>query len=109
MASDFWWTALWPRGLRETEVQMDGWQKETGPSGELRKWFSHDPGKWTQFQRKYFAELEQCPDAWMPILRAAQRGRVTLLYSSRDAKHNNAIALKRFLEEKLAHAASRDH
>ena len=93
---------LWPRGIRKTEIHMDSWQKDAGPSGELRKWFSHDPAKWTGFQRKYFAELEQRPEAWEPILQASKRGAVTLLYSSHDAEHNNAVALKRFLEAKLA-------
>ena len=93
---------LWPRGLRKDEVQMDGWQKEAGPSVQLRKWFSHDVRKWTEFQSRYFAELENRPGAWQPILESAERGAVTLLYSSHDAEHNNAVALKRFLEAKQA-------
>jgi uncharacterized protein YeaO (DUF488 family) len=92
---------LWPRGLRKTDVHMDGWQKEAGPSVQLRKWFSHDPEKWTEFQRKYFAELEQRPEAWEPILKAAELGSVTLLYSSHDTEHNNAVALKSYLEAKV--------
>ncbi len=81
---------------------MDSWQKDAGPSGELRKWFSHDPAKWADFQRKYFAELEKRPEAWEPILQAAKRSALTLLYSSHDTEHNNAATLKRFLEAKLA-------
>ncbi len=94
---------LWPRGVRKTDLPMDGWQKEAGPSDGLRKWFSHDPAKWAEFQHKYFAELEQHPEAWQPILDAAEHGAVTLLYSSHDIEHNNAVALKSFLERKLAH------
>ncbi|HUA84689.1 MAG TPA: DUF488 family protein [Bryobacteraceae bacterium] len=94
---------LWPRVLRKTDIQMDAWQKEAAPSAELRKWFSHDPEKWAEFRRKYFAELEQRPQAWAPILEVAKKGRATLLYSSRDSKHNNAVALKSYLEAKLAH------
>jgi len=94
---------LWPRGVRKAEVQMEAWEKEVGPSDRLRKWFSHDPAKWKQFQQKYFAELDQRPDAWQPILDAAERGTVTLLYSSHDTEHSNAVALKSFLEAKLAH------
>lgn len=93
---------LWPRGLRKSEVKMDLWQKEAGPSDQLRKWFSHDPRKWTGFQHKYFAELEKRPGSWQPILEAAKRGPVTLLYSSHDTEHNNAVALKRFLEARMA-------
>ncbi|HEX5430348.1 MAG TPA: DUF488 family protein [Bryobacteraceae bacterium] len=94
---------LWPRGVRKADLEMEAWQKEAGPSTELRKWFAHDPSKWEAFQRKYFAELDTRPEAWEPILKAARRGRVTLLYSSHDTEHNNAVALKRYLEEKLAH------
>jgi len=94
---------LWPRGVRKADVHMDGWQKEVGPSDQLRKWFSHDPAKWTEFQHRYFAELGQRRDAWQPIIDAAKHGPVTLLYSSHDTEHNNAVALKSFLESKLAH------
>ena len=94
---------LWPRGVRKRDVPMDGWQKEAGPSDGLRRWFSHDPAKWTEFQHKYFAELDQRSEAWQPILDAAEHGTVTLLYSSHDTEHNNAVALKSFLERKLAH------
>ena len=97
---------LWPRGVRKTDVHMDGWQKDVGPSDQLRKWFSHDPAKWAEFQRKYFAELAQRPETWQPLLKAAEHGTVTLLYSSHDTEHNNAVALKDFLETKLAHGSA---
>jgi uncharacterized protein YeaO (DUF488 family) len=97
---------LWPRGVRKTDVHMDGWQKEAGPSTELRKWFSHDPDKWVEFQQKYFAELKERPEALEPILEAAKHGTVTLLYSSHDTEHNNAVALKRFIEAQLAHTST---
>ena len=93
---------LWPRGVRKTDVHMDAWLKDAGPSTDLRKWFSHDPAKWAEFQQRYSRELDQRPDAWRPILDAAERGPVTLLYSSHDTEHNNAAALKSFLEAKLA-------
>ena len=93
---------LWPRGLRKAEVHADDWQKNAGPRDRLRKkWFSHDPDKWTKFQSEYFEELDAMPEAWEPILKAAKRGKVTLLYSSHDTEHNNAVALKRYLEAKL--------
>jgi uncharacterized protein YeaO (DUF488 family) len=102
---------LWPRGIRKADVHEDSWVKDAGPSDGLRKWFSHDPEKWTEFQRKYFAELDTRPEAWEPILKAARRGAVTLLYSSHDTEHNNAVALKHYIEAKLAHkrAASARH
>src|SRR5215472_3270408 len=98
---------LWPRGLRKEDAHLDGWQKEVGPSNQLRKWFSHDAAKWSDFQRKYYAELNGRPEAWEPLLLAADGHRVTLLYGSHDLEHNNAVVLKRFLEAKLANKGAR--
>ena len=93
---------LWPRGIKKSELRLDGWLKDVAPSTELRKWFSHDPAKWTEFQRRYFLELNNNSEAWEPILTAARRGKVMLVYSSHDAVHNNAVALKQYLEQKLS-------
>jgi len=91
---------LWPRGIKKEALKLDGWLKDAAPSTELRKWFSHDPAKWPEFQRRYRAELDVHPDAWQPILEAAKTGVVTLLFSSHDAEHNNVVALKAYLEER---------
>lgn len=90
---------LWPRGVRRDEVELDGWLKDVAPSTELRRWFSHDPAKWAEFQRRYRRELDAHPLAWTPLLDAARRGAVTLLYSSRDREHNNAVVLRDYLTE----------
>lgn len=92
---------LWPRGLKKEAVHLAGWLKDVAPSDELRRWFGHDPAKWEEFQRRYFAELESRPEAWRPLLEAARRGTVTLLFAARDDRHNNAVALKAFLEARL--------
>jgi uncharacterized protein YeaO (DUF488 family) len=91
---------LWPRGLSKERLRVTAWLKEVGPSTDLRKWFNHDPTKWTQFRRRYFRELDSRPESWQPILTAARRGTVTLVYSSHDAAHNNAVALKQYLQAK---------
>ncbi|MGH9632936.1 MAG: DUF488 domain-containing protein [Bryobacteraceae bacterium] len=96
---------LWPRGIRKANLRVDGWEKDAGPSTELRKWFKHDPNKWEEFQRKYFSELDTRPQAWEPLLKAAEHGTITLLYSSHDTEHNNAVALKRYLETRLTHTS----
>ena len=91
---------LWPRGVKKTSLRLDAWLKDAGPSTELRKWFSHDPAKWQEFRRRYFAELDRTPDAWAPVRDAARHDTVTLLYSSHDTEHNNAVALKEYVEHK---------
>jgi uncharacterized protein YeaO (DUF488 family) len=90
---------LWPRGVKKDALRMDAWLKEAAPSGELRRWFAHDPVKWPEFRRRYFAELAHRPEAWKAIREAARRGNVTLLYSARDETHNNALALKAYLSK----------
>lgn len=92
---------LWPRGVAKADLPLDGWFKEAAPSSELRKWFGHDPEKWTEFQRRYRAELDAAPEAWEPLAKAARHGKVTLLYSSHDTGHNNAVALLAYLKEHL--------
>jgi uncharacterized protein YeaO (DUF488 family) len=88
---------LWPRGIKKTDLRLDAWLKDVAPSTELRRWFAHDPKKWTEFQKRYFAELDRHPEACEPIRSAACHGRVTLIYSSHDVEHNNAVALKEYL------------
>jgi uncharacterized protein YeaO (DUF488 family) len=92
---------LWPRGVKKTSLPISAWLKDVAPSTELRQWFSHDPAKWAEFRRRYFAELASNPEAWQPILEAARDKTVTLIYSSHDTEHNNAIALKDFLERQM--------
>ena len=98
---------LWPRGVSKAKLRDVVWIKEVGPSTELRKWFGHDPDKWNEFRRRYHRELNSRPEAWRPILSKARRGKVTLLYSSHDTEHNNAVALQEFLRKKLRPRARR--
>lgn len=96
---------LWPRGLSKGTLRIDAWLKDVGPSTGLRQWFSHDPDKWPTFRARYFRELDSRPEAWRPIVSAARRGTVTLVYSSRDTQHNNAVALKDYLQSKIRRRA----
>ncbi len=93
---------LWPRGVKKEALAADGWRKEVAPSTELRQWFGHRVERWDEFQRRYRAELDATPDAWTPILAAAERGTVTLLYSARDELHNSALVLRDYLAERMA-------
>lgn len=93
---------LWPRGMKKEALTMKAWLKDVAPSDALRRWFAHDPAKWEEFRRRYFAELKGREDALRPILEACARGNVTLLYSARDTGHNNALALKEYLDSLAA-------
>jgi uncharacterized protein YeaO (DUF488 family) len=91
---------LWPRGVKKEALRMDGWMKDAAPSTKLRKWFGHDPKKWEEFKRRYRKELEVNSEGVKQILEAMRKGDVTLIYSSHDAEHNNAVALEQYLEER---------
>jgi uncharacterized protein YeaO (DUF488 family) len=93
---------LWPRGITKARLPLDGWLKDVAPSTELRKWFSHDPEKWNEFQRRYRAELKEKPHLWKELLDAARKTTLTLVFSSHDTEHNNAVVLKQFLESHLS-------
>lgn len=90
---------LWPRGLARQDVVVDLWLKEVAPSTELRKWFAHDPERWEEFKRRYFRELDRQPAAIERLLEAAEQRSVVLLYGARDKEHNQAAALKEYLEQ----------
>lgn len=92
---------LWPRGLKKEALELDGWVKEVAPSDELRQWFGHDPARWDDFQQRYAAELDEKPEQWQQLLEAAEEEDITLVYGARDEEHNNAVALRNYLQEKL--------
>ena len=98
---------LWPRGISRAALGSSTWLPDVGPSHELRKWFGHDPQKWDEFRKRYFAELDEHPQAWRPLRDAVAAGDVTLLYSSRDPEHNNAVALRDYLISRLEEVAPR--
>lgn len=90
--------SLWPRGLRKDEAPIDIWLKEIAPSAELRKWFGHEPGRWTEFKRRYFRELDAMPEVTARIRERAGERDVVLVYAAKDERHNNAVCLKEYLE-----------
>ncbi len=92
---------LWPRGVKKEQARLADWLKDLAPSSELRKWFGHEPAKWEEFQWRYFGELDQKPGVWQPLLQAAREGDVTLVFGASDEQHNNATALKNYLEWRL--------
>ena len=88
---------LWPRGLSKEQARVDVWLKEIAPSDELRKWFAHDPAKWKKFLEKYMDELDNNPTTRELLNLIKKYKRITLLYSSKEEKLNNAYALLQWL------------
>jgi uncharacterized protein YeaO (DUF488 family) len=95
---------LWPRGIRKSDLPLDGWLRDVAPSTELRRWFAHDPRKWTEFQRRYRLELRRQPSRLEQLVTAARRGPTTLVYSARDTEHNAAVVLRDHLITRLRNA-----
>jgi len=91
---------LWPRGLTKEKAHVDVWLKEIAPSTKLRKWFGHDPEKWSRFRGRYETEIRRSGDLIEMLKEKARQGTLTLLYGARDEKHNEALVLKGFLERK---------
>ena len=98
---------LWPRGVTKSSLHLDAWAKDVAPSPELRRWFGHVPEHWTEFRKRYLEELRAREEAWRPLLSAARRGRVTLVYAARDEVRSGAVVLKAFLEQRLRAPAGR--
>ena len=96
---------MWPRGIRRSTSNIDIWVKNVAPSTDLRKWFSHDPKKWRRFKERYKKELaaNRALDKLINIILSADP--VTLLYSTRDTRHNNAVVLLEVVKSKLRRVA----
>jgi uncharacterized protein YeaO (DUF488 family) len=97
---------LWPRGLSKSRVAIDEWIKEVAPSGELRRWFAHDPKKWPEFRRRYKRELRGQSDLVDRLSRMARRRRVTLVFGARDELHNDAVVLAEVIRRRMARNAT---
>ena len=92
---------LWPRGIAKSKLSSVEWVRDVAPSADLRKWFDHDPAKWTEFQKRYRSELRKNESAWKPLLEALRKSDITLLFAARNVDNNQAIVLKKFLEQKI--------
>jgi uncharacterized protein YeaO (DUF488 family) len=93
---------LWPRGLTKARARIDLWPKEIAPSPALRKWYSHDVGKWSEFRARYARELRARAQALADLRRLASQGTLTLIYAARDQEHNSALVLKEFLQRRTS-------
>ena len=88
---------IWPRGVAKESAALTLWLKAIAPTAALRKWFGHDPARWTEFRRRYRAELDANPAAVEELGRLVGAGRVTLVYAAHDRTHNHALVLAEFM------------
>ena len=84
---------LWPRGLSRDFAHIDLWLREVAPSEGLRRWFGHDPARFSEFARRYRAELERLSQPVLTLRRLAEEGPLTLVFGAKDREHNQAIVL----------------
>ena len=91
---------LWPRGLTKEKAKIDYWAKDISPSNELRKWYGHEPGRWDEFRKRYFAELGKNEAGVHALIDAMGTGDATFVFSSTEREINNAAALKLYLEKR---------
>src|SRR5579875_1652073 len=96
---------LWPRGVSREQAKIDHWERELSPSTELREWFGHDPTRFGEFRRRYIDELRNHRSRISELRRRARQGTLTLVYSARDSKHNNAVVLAEVLRRGLPKSA----
>ncbi len=86
---------IWPRGISKENAHVEAWMRELAPSSGLRTWFAHDPVRWPEFKKRFFAELDGRRQQVDELL--AHSGTVTLVYASREERFNNAVALREYL------------
>jgi uncharacterized protein YeaO (DUF488 family) len=98
---------LWPRGITRERAELDEWERELPPSTELRQWFGHEPSRFEEFRRRYIEELRGQRPGIARLRRRARVGTLTLVYSARDAKHNDAVVLAEVLRRGLPNPGTR--
>src|SRR6202165_3647878 len=89
---------LWPRGVSKQKAKIDLWLKDLAPSTELRQWYGHDPARWPQFRKRYWAELKGQGDVPALLKYVTEERTVTFVYAASDEERNSAVAMKEFLE-----------
>jgi uncharacterized protein YeaO (DUF488 family) len=86
---------VWPRGLSKDKAQIDEWCKQVAPSTELRKWYGHEPDRFSEFTRRYLSELEdpEAAEALARLRALASERAVTLVTATRAVEISQARVL----------------
>lgn len=91
---------VWPRGVTKEKLRIDEWLRDLAPTTALRKWFHHDPRRWASFRRKYLRELKANVETLARLRAIARKQPLILLYSAKDAEHNQAVVIREALRSK---------
>ncbi len=97
---------LWPRGVSKVAARIDLWMRDIAPSTTLRRWFNHDPAKWEEFCERYQAELREQQPLLDALRQQAKEGPVTLVYSARDERFNQAAVIQLVLKQLITRKRS---
>ncbi|ABX26389.1 DUF488 family protein [Lactobacillus helveticus] len=95
---------MWPRGMSKIKAALDEWDKQIGPTNELRKWFNHEDEKFPEFKAKYIEELDKnefTSEFIETVKKQLIKNDVLFLYGAKNRKHNQAVVLKEYVQEKL--------
>ena len=95
---------MWPRGMSKVKADLGEWDKQIGPTNELRKWFSHEDEKFPELKEKYIKELDEndfTPEFIETVKDKLKSGDVLFLYGAKNREHNQAVVLKEYVESKM--------
>ncbi|HEY7137729.1 MAG TPA: DUF488 family protein [Acidimicrobiia bacterium] len=97
---------LWPRGVKKDDAALDEWAKDVAPSDELRRWYGHEPERFTEFERRYRDELRHSPasDVVQHLRDVARDRPVVLLTATRDVDHSGGKVLFDHLSRRVSRA-----
>lgn len=91
---------LWPRGVKKETAKIDLWLKDIAPSTDLRKWYDHDPEKWSAFKKSYAKELGKKKDLFAELFNLKLKT-ITLVFGAKDIEHSHALFLQQYMQKKL--------
>lgn len=88
---------LWPRGVKKADLLYDEWAKDLTPSSVLRSEFHREIIDFTEFTRRYRAELAEHEQAVRTLAERSKYMPVTLLYAAKNTTQNHALVLADYL------------
>lgn len=94
---------MWPRGMSKVKADLGEWDKQIGPTNELRKWFNHEDEKFPEFKEKYIKELDEndfTPEFIETVKDKLKSGDVLFLYGAKNRDIIKQLCLRNMLKVK---------